>query len=338
MMFRLAALTLAAVLLCIAGPISAQQSLTPIPPQPFATLAPDAPIAALADNFPRIDGSTSGWPVLRLIACKVYGVECFWMDSFFDAERQIMPAFDVQPESLSAKITSILPSGTHEAYMRLIAGETDLILVAREPSPDEIDSAENLRVTLDIQPVALDAFVFLVNIKNPRKSFTLDEIRDIYTGRITTWAALGVTRRLSQDAVNLIQPYTRDPNSGSQELMIDLVMGDTPMIDAPDMMIPTMMGMVNQIGTNPAGFGYSVYYYTEALAPDPTVRHVAIEGVLPTPQTIADGSYPLRTEVYMVVRADTPDDSPALVLRDWLLTADGQALIAESGYVPIMAP
>jgi phosphate transport system substrate-binding protein len=338
MMFRLAVLTLAAVLLCIAGPISAQESPTPTPPQPFATLVPDAPIAALADDFPRIDGSTSGWPVLRLIACKVYGVECFWMDSFFDEERQIMPAFGVQPESLFEQITGILPSGTHEAYMRLIVGETDLILVAREPSSDEIDSAEDLGVTLDIQPVALDAFVFLVNVENPRESFTLDEIRGIYTGEIMKWTALGVTKRLSQDAANLIQPYIRDPNSGSQELMIDLVMGDTPMIDAPNMMIPTMMGVINRVGTDPAGLGYSVYYYTVALAPDPAIRHAAIEGVLPTPETIADGSYPLRTEVYIVVQADTPDDSPALVLRDWLLTGDGQALIAESGYVPIMAP
>lgn len=332
------AIVITLLLLSTIAPISAQESPTPIPPQPFDALVSDTPIASLVDDFPRLDGSTSGWPVLRLIACKIYGVECFWMDSLFDEERQILPAFDMQPESLFEQIAGILPSGTHQAYMRLIAGETDLILVAREPSPDEMDAAEDLGVMLDIQPVAFDAFVFLVNIENPREGFTLNEIRDIYTGEITTWTALGVMKRLSQDAENLIQPYIRNLNSGSQTLMIDLVMGDTPMIDAPYMMVPTMMGLINRVGRDPAGFGYSVYYYTVALAPDPAIRHVAIEGVLPTPETIADGSYPLRTEVYIVVRADTPDDSPALVLRNWLLSEGGQALIAESGYVPIMEP
>ena len=51
--------------------------------------------------------------------------------------------------------------------------------------------------------------------------------------------------------------------------------------------------------------------------------------------TIADCSYPLVTEVYAVVRADAPADSPAVLLRDWLLTPDGQAAIASSGYVPL---
>jgi phosphate transport system substrate-binding protein len=294
--------------------------------------------AALAADFPRVDGSTSTWPLLRLIACKIRGIECFWLDSLFGSEREILPALTDDPDSLEQKITDIRPSGTHDAYMNLIAGGTDLILVARAPSQNEIDAAEDADVTLDVQPVALDAFVFLVNVENPREDFTLDEIRRIYTGEITTWTELGVEKPLSEEPENLIQPYTRDANSGSQELMVDLVMHETPVIDAPDMMIMTMAGLVSQVAWQKAGIGYSVFYYVSFLAPDPAIRLVAIEGVPPTSETIADGSYPLITEVYVVVRADMAEDSPAVLLRDWLLGETGQALIAESGYVPVAVP
>jgi phosphate transport system substrate-binding protein len=334
-----AGVLLAAVLIQFAAvPLSDQELPTPTPLTPFPTLAPEAFPAALAADFPRVDGSTSAWPLLRLVACKINGIECFWLESFFGSEREILPALNPDPDSLEQKITDIRPSGTHGAYMNLIAGGTDLILVAREPSQDEIDAAENAGAMLDVQPVALDAFVFLVNVENPREDFTLDEIRRIYSGEITTWTELGVEKPLFEGLENLIQPYTRDVNSGSQELMVDLVMHETPMIDAPDMMVMTMMGLVSQVAWDKAGIGYSVFYYAAFLAPNPSIKLAAIEGVLPTSATIADDSYPLVTEVYVVVRADLPEDSPAVMLRDWLLAETGQALIAESGYVPVSEP
>ena len=58
----------------------------------------------------------------------------------------------------------------------MIEGEVDLILVAREPSQDELDLAEDNRVEIDIKPLALDAFVFIFNINNPVDGLTTDEI------------------------------------------------------------------------------------------------------------------------------------------------------------------
>ena len=65
--------------------------------------------------------------------------------------------------------------GTHQAYVNLIERKADLILVAREPSSDERQHAEVRGVELDVQPVALDAFVFLLNSKNPISNLTLPQ-------------------------------------------------------------------------------------------------------------------------------------------------------------------
>jgi len=65
------------------------------------------------------------------------------------------------------------------------------------------------------------------------------------------------------------------------------------------------------------------------------VEMFAIDGVQPTRETIADGSYPWVTKVYAVTRSDLEPEHPAARLRDWLLTEEGQSVIAETGYVPL---
>jgi len=107
------------------------------------------------------------------------------------------------------------------------------------------------------------------------------------------------------------------------------------MIDAPDLMIETMIGLISAVDWDRAGIGYSVYYYTVFMAPGDNIKLAAIDGIAPTTATIADGTYPLVTDVYAVIRAGAAKNSPAARLRDWLLTGAGQAVVAESGYVPV---
>jgi phosphate transport system substrate-binding protein len=333
-----AALLLLAVVLIqfAASPLAVQDLLTPTLPILYATLLPDPILAAPAADYPRVDCSTSALPLQRLIACKVLGVPCIWVDQW-GAEGGIWPFdTDMLPDGDGDRIARMRASGTHGAYMNLIMGNTDLILVARAPSQDEFDAADAAGVRLSIQPVARDAFVFVVNSENPRGDFTLDEIRAIYAGQITSWDALGVETPLSDDPANPIRPYVRDPDSCSQELMNGLVMCGMPMIDASNLMMPTMIGLISSVDLDRAGIGYSVYYYTVFIAPEDDIKLAAIDGTMPTTFTIADGSYPLVTDVYVVIRADAAADSPAVRLRDWLLTETGQAVVAESGYVPLI--
>jgi ABC-type phosphate transport system substrate-binding protein len=169
----------------------------------------------------------------------------------------------------------------------------------------------------------------------------LDTLRGIYSGKITTWGEAGST--LAPD--DAIHTYQRNRNSGSQELMDKLVMRGTPMIDSPDMILETMMGPIHAIGGDPLmgvsdegdplGIGYSVYFYAGFIFPHENLKIIGVDGVLPSADTIASGAYPLATEVYAVVRDSMPRTSNAVLLRDWLLTEEGQAVIEESGYVSL---
>jgi len=81
--------------------------------------------------------------------------------------------------------------------------------------------------------------------------------------------------------------------------------------------------------------GYSVFYYANYMYQQPGLRMIAVDGVQPSDETIADGSYPLLNEYYVVIRADEPEDSPARLLRDWILSDEGSAAIVKAGYIPM---
>lgn len=300
-----------------------------ITPSAAYTPGPTPDLSTIAQNYPRVDGSTSTHPLQVLTACKLLKVECTWTTPslLFSTERGIGPDLAASLAKNGEIVFNIFHTGTHQSYVNLIQNNTDLILVARLPSEDEVKEASQAGVTLDVHPMALDAFVFLAHKDNPVRSLTLEQIRAIYSGKTTEWSALGGTGE--------IHAFQRDQNSGSQELMENLVMKGVPMVEASDMIFMGMMGPINAIHDDPLGIGYSVYYYATFMLPDENVKLLGVEGVAPTSETIASREYPLVTEVYAVVRGDMPAGSPAVMLRDWFLTNVGQETIEESGYVRI---
>jgi phosphate transport system substrate-binding protein len=279
------------------------------------------------DNYPKVDGSTSAHPLQVLIACKILGVEYSWVPSWFDETYRIWPSFDEKPEVAQFILDSIIHNGTHGSYVNLINGKADIIIVARAASNDEINLADSAGVNLITTPIALDGFVFIVNVNNPVNSLTVKQIQDIYTGNITNWNEVGGTN-------TEINPYQRDPNSGSQELMLSLVMKDLTMLDLPEMILIGMMGPINRITYDKDGLGYTVYFFEQFMAPNDSLKLLAVNGIVPQYNTLKKKQYIYTTDVYVVIREDLDRSSTAYQLYLWLLTNEGQGIIAESGYIP----
>jgi phosphate transport system substrate-binding protein len=196
------------------------------------------------------------------------------------------------------------------------------------PSQDELELADSLGVVLDPQPVAFDAFVFILNVANPVDTLTLQNVKDIYTGSLTNWSSAG-----GRDEE--IHPYQRDPNSGSQELMLTMVMSDLEMIDAPDMVLLGMMGPINRLPTDSLGIAYTVYFFKKFMAPNDKIKMCAIDGIMPDYETIQAKQYPLWNQVYVGIRADQDPKSAPYHMREWLVAREGQEVVKESGYVPV---
>jgi phosphate transport system substrate-binding protein len=281
------------------------------------------------DNYPKVDGSTSTEPLQIIIASKLLGVDYTWayMSFWWKYPYRVLPSVESNTEAARYITERIFNTGTHTAFENLILGYRDLILVARTASPDELHLADSLNVELREVPVALDAFIFLVNKNNPVINLSTKQIQDVYTGKITNWNAVGGPE-------TDIHPYLRERNSGSQELMEAMVMKDLKMIDAPDMIMYGMIGMINQIEYDREGLGYSVNYYTEYMIRSDSVKRIAVDGVYPDYNALRTREYNYTAEVYAVIRENLDINSEAYKLFELLAEPSGQQVIKESGYIP----
>jgi phosphate transport system substrate-binding protein len=144
---------------------------------------------------------------------------------------------------------------------------------------------------------------------------------------ITNWNQVG-------GLDTIINPYTRNVNSGSQELMESLVMQDLQMPDHPDMVLQGMMGPINAISYDKNGLGYTVYYFEQFMAPNDSLKLLGVNDIIPNYSTLKSKQYEYTTEVYSVIRSDLSISSTANQLHRWLQTNEGRKIIEESGYIP----
>ena len=182
--------------------------------------------------------------------------------------------------------------------------------------------------------IGRDGFVFVVNKENPVNSLTIEQIQNIYTGKITNWSEVG-----GEDTD--IVAYQREPNSGSQNLMEKMVMKDLKMMTAPkDLEIDEMAGLIDSIASkeysnSKQALGYSIYLYAKEQYVRDNIKFLSINDVYPTDETIANGTYPLSKVVYAIYRKDEPEDSNVRKLVNWLLTDEGQNVVEAGGYTKI---
>jgi len=221
---------------------------------------------------------------------------------------------------------------TSMAYFNLISKyDTDLIFVTY-PSEDELEMAREQGVELEVIPVVKDALVFLVNAENPVDSISLEQLRNLYSGRIKNWEILGGTDEP-------VIPYQRTQNSGSQTLLIKLVMnGGAPMAPPTEWVVESMGALVEVVSdydNAQNAIGYSMFYFVNNMYGNSRFKLLGVEGVKPSRYTIMSGEYPLEDCYYAVIRKDTPDDHPARKLIDWVLSEDGQTLAVQAGYIPL---
>ena len=121
------------------------------------------------------------------------------------------------------------------------------------------------------------------------------------------------------------------------------VMGDLPMMEPAnaDYVVGDMIGIIEAVrgwDDRPDAMGYTVYYYADDMGMADGLKLLSIDGVAPNDDTIRSGEYPIRTYYYAVMDTGTPADSPAAILFDWLLSQEGQDLVAHEGYVSMLEP
>ena len=290
--------------------------------------APTATTPLSLSNAPVVDGSDSTEPLRNLLMCRLLGIDCQWRQRLYSNSTWcVTPQWQSLSKEDKSTLQRILQNrNTHGSFVGLIDGENDIIVTARGISRDEQKYADEKGVELLSRPVAKDAFVFIVNPKNPVRNLTIEQIQKIYTGEIRNWKEVG-----GNDAT--INPYVRNPNSGSQEKMETIVMAGLTMIDWPEMVGYVMLDPYFQLENDENGIAYTPFYYYDTIVNNESTKVIGVNGVVPSKQTIEDNSYPYVTHVMASVRADVDKSSTAYQLFFQLATGQHNDIVKESGYI-----
>ena len=265
----------------------------------------DSKTLKLTENLPRIDGAAALFPVYSAFVNAVYPNTTKLHDGIFEYNN------------------------TPDGYRLLAEKETD-IFIGVYPSDEQRAYAEENQTTFEYTPIGTEAFVFFVHKDNPITNLTTEQIKDIYSGKITNWKDVGGKNEK-------IAAFQRNEGSGSQS-MLKRFMGDTPITDAPTEMVNDLMaGIIEQVAdykskTNSIGFSFR--YYVEGIIKNPDIKMISIGGIAPTSENIRNGSYPILTPIYAVTYKENQNGNVDKLL-EWILSDEGQYIINETGYVGI---
>jgi len=169
-------------------------------------------------------------------------------------------------------------------------------------------------------PIGQDGLAIVVHPDVDIRALTIDDLRAIYQGRLTNWSALGA------DPQQIIV-YSREDGSGTRGEFDRMVMGYRLTTRNARIAASSQLVIDNVIRT-PGGIGYVSLGYLDHH----NVQTMRIDGVMPTPQTVADGRYPLRSTLF-VVGLSEPDGITRQFIG-WMQSREGQRIIAEE-YAPL---
>lgn len=259
----------------------------------------------LKESLPVMDGALALYPVYSAIAESIYDKNSYTDEVMF--------------------------TNTLKAFDGIIDNERDLIISAMA-SKTQLEKAREKNVDLVFTPIGKEAFVFIVGLENPVENLTIQQIRNIYSGKTQYWKTLGWNE--GGKMICFQRPEGSGSQTGLQGIMKGLpIVKPQPLpldYDAPlDSLILSVSNKYHGIQN---ALGYSYRYFATTMYPS-QVKLLNINGISPSKENIQSGVYPFTVNFYAITNGE-PTGNTKLVI-DWILSDQGQRLIEKSGYIPL---
>ncbi|HIX34518.1 MAG TPA: phosphate ABC transporter substrate-binding protein [Candidatus Gemmiger avium] len=192
-------------------------------------------------------------------------------------------------------------------------GTSDIGLSSRELKEEETAAGAVANV------VAKDGVAVIVNPANGVEDLTVEQIADIFSGKITNWSELG-----GEDME--IAVYGREAGSGTRGAFEEIV----GVVDACQLTneYSSTGDLVGNVAGNENAIGYA-----SLSAVDETVKAVKVAGVECTEDTVKDGSYAIQRPFVMVTKEGTELSAAAQAFLDYAMSAEAAPIIAAAGAV-----
>ncbi len=210
--------------------------------------------------------------------------------------------------------------GTGAGVRALVRGRAEICAASRPLAPEEVQALFERHQTLGVRFLcALDALSVYVHPDNPVTDLSLEQLRAVFSGEVTSWDQLGGPSLP-------IHVLVRPPTSGTHWFFQDHVLGGVPYTPNAQV-LPTTAAITARIHADPQAIGYG------GLAYAPGLTHCRLEGAAPTVAAARDQSYPLAR--YLQLYTVQPPRGTTKELIDWILGPEGQRVVEEVGYIPL---
>ncbi len=192
----------------------------------------------------------------------------------------------------------------------------DVGMASREVKDSELEEYPEIRPIA----IAYDGIAIAAHSDVEIDGLTLQQVRDIFAGNVTNWSEVG-----GPDAT--ITVVSREEGSGTRAAFEDMVMGEELIADTA-ILQPSNGSVRTTVSTTPDSIGYLSFGYL-----DDSVKALEVDDTAPTPANASNGAYPVVRPLNMITSGEPSD-----VVQGWLdfiFSAEGQAIVAEEGYIPV---
>jgi phosphate transport system substrate-binding protein len=230
---------------------------------------------------------------------------------------------------------SVTGGGSGTGIAALINGTVSIANASRQIKPEELAAAKARGADPVEFVVARDAIAVIVNPGNPVSQLSLQQLSDIYSGKISNWSEIGGEDRP-------IVRLSRETNSGTHVYFLEAVLrlgqeDDKTLFSQDTLLLPSAEGISEEIRHNPNAIGYDgLGYVTQDLKVVAVSKEVGGAFIFPSADTVNNGEYPIARDLYMYTY-----NEPIGVVKeylDWIFSDEAQGIVTDLGFVPVEAP
>lgn len=208
--------------------------------------------------------------------------------STFEAIVQVL-AEQYMRSNRSATVV-VSGGGTGRGYLTLLDNTADMAMVSGAPSEDAVDEITRTGLKLVRVPFRLVAMAPAVHFSNPVNDLSSIQLREIFTGRINNWSAVG-----GKNAP--IKVYVGPPGDGITTTWSEKVLGDVDTF-TPRAVSAEVAQRIASVGADPFGI---TYLATESIR-DGAVKVLSVDKVMAGAASVQSGSYTLIAPLMFVTR------------------------------------
>ena len=218
-------------------------------------------------------------------------------------------------EENNSVILEIQQNGSGAGIKDVISGISEIGMSSRELKDEEKNSVE-------ATTVAYDGIALLVNPENKVKNISLEDVKNVYTGKITNWKVLG-----GEDAPIVV--ISREEGSGTRDAFQEIVGYKSEELTKEATISDGSGAVKTTVAGNKNAIGFASFEYI-----DETVSALNVNDVEPTADYVKGGQYKISRPFLLVTKSDSVTENGQKLI-DYVLSPEGQQIVADNKLITV---